>query len=73
MPETTGVGGNVTISPGEGQPAGSIIFKLADESEMMRFDPDGKIYVRGEQVDDNQGIYMHFRRWLQLASIIPPV
>ncbi len=39
---------------------------------MLRFDHDGKVFVRGEQVDDNQGIYMHFRRWLELACIIPP-
>jgi len=75
MPECDGAcgrGGNVTISPGNGKPSGDIIFKLADEREMMRFDHDGKVYVRGEQVDDNQGIYMHFRRWMQLANITPP-
>ena len=65
-------GGNMTFSPGNGAPSGSIVFELADGSEMMRFDDDGKAFVRGEQVDDNQGIYMHFRRWMQLACIIPP-
>ena len=72
MSETNGAGVNVTMSPGDGKPSGSIICLLADGREMMRFDHDGKVYVRGEQVDDNLGIYMHFRRWLQLACIIPP-
>ncbi len=72
MPEANGDGGNVTISPGNGKPSGNIVFNLADGREMMRFDDDGKVYVRGEQVDDNQGIYMHFRRWLQIACITPP-
>ncbi|KKM14367.1 hypothetical protein LCGC14_1706830 [marine sediment metagenome] len=71
MSKTIGFGGNVTISPGSGEPSGSIVFELADGREMMRFDDDGKVYVRGESVDDNQGIYMHFRRWLELACIIP--
>ncbi len=62
----------MTFSPGNGKPSGSIIFNLADEREMLRFDDNGKVYVRGEEVDDNQGIYMHFRRWLQLAHVIPP-
>ena len=72
MSETNGAGGSVTFAPGDGKPSGSIIFLLADGREMMRFDDDGKVYVRGEQVDDNQDIYMHFRRWLQLACITPP-
>jgi len=72
MPDPIGAGGNVTLSPGNGKPSGSIVFQLADGREMIRFDDDGKVYVRGEQVDDNQGIYFHFRRWLQLAYIIPP-
>jgi hypothetical protein len=71
MPETNGDGGNVTFSPGNGEPSGSIAFLLADGREMMRFDHDGKVYVRGEQVDDNQGIYFHFRRWLELGRVIP--
>lgn len=71
MSEAGSTGGNVVLTPGDGEPSGDIIFKLADGREMMRFDHDGKVYVRGEQIDDNQGIYMHFRRWLQLACITP--
>ena len=70
--DLSGAGGNVIISSGNGKPSGNIVFKLADGCEMIRFDHDGKVYVRGELVDDNQGIYMHFRRWMQLACIIPP-
>lgn len=69
--EQIGAGGNVTISPGDGAPPGSIIFRLADRREMIRFDHDGKVYVRGEQVDDNHEIYRHLRRWLRLAHVIP--
>ena len=65
-------GGHVTVSPGNGEPSGNIVFLLADGREMMRFDDDGKVYVRGDQVDDNKGIYMHFRRWLELSHITPP-
>jgi hypothetical protein len=70
--KTRGAGGNITLTPGDGQPQGSIILFLADGREMMRFDPDGKIYVRGEQVDDNLAVYLHFGRWLQLACVTPP-
>lgn len=72
MSDANSAGVNVTFAPGHGKPQGNIVFLLADGHEMMRFDHDGKVYVRGEQVDDNQGIYMHFRRWLQLACITPP-
>ena len=72
MPEANGAGGDVVFTPGNGGPSGDLVFLLADGREMIRFDDDGKVYVRGEQVDDNQGIYMHFRRWLQVAFIIPP-
>ena len=71
MLEATGTGGNMIFSPGNGAPSGSIVIELSDGSEMIRFDHDGKVYVRGEQVDDNQGIYMHFRRWLELSRVIP--
>ncbi len=69
--DPVGAGGDVTLSPGIGKPSGSIIFRLADGREMVRFDHDGKAYVRGEQVDDNQDIYLHFRRWLRLAHVVP--
>jgi len=43
---------------------GSIIFKRGDDTEFMRFDPDGKVTVRGEVVDDNKDVYLEFREWL---------
>ena len=64
-------GGDITFLPGRGKPSGSIIFALADGREMMRFDPDGDVYVRGNWVDDNVDIYLHFKRWLGLAHITP--
>lgn len=70
--ELNRAGGNVTFAPGCGKPSGNIAFLLEDGREMLRFDDNGKVYVRGEQVDDNQEIYTHFRRWLQLSHIIPP-
>jgi hypothetical protein len=36
--------------------------------EMMKFCPDGKVYVRGEQVDDNQEIYKTFLTWMRAAG-----
>lgn len=38
------------------------------DKEMMRFEPDGRIFVRGEQVDDNKAVYEEFLRWLQRAT-----
>ena len=70
--KTIRAGVNVTVTPGYGKPSGNIVFLLEDGREMLRFDDNGKVYVRGEQVDDNQGIYFHFRRWMQLACITPP-
>lgn len=35
---------------------GSLSFHLADR-ELLRFDADGAVYVRGEKVDDNLAIY----------------
>jgi len=69
----TGPGGNVIIRPGTGQPPGSIIFTLADGSEMIRLDCSGAIYIRGEKVDDDYQVYWHLRQWLgSIANIIPP-
>ena len=35
-----------------------------DSIEYLRFQPDGKVFVRGELVDDNQKIYESFKAWL---------
>lgn len=34
----------------------SISFTIGTD-EVIRFDPDGKVYVRGELVDDNHKVY----------------
>ena len=34
----------------------SIVFTV-DNEEVIRFDPNGKAYIRGELVDDNYRIY----------------
>jgi len=47
-------------NPGDG----SLTFYV-NAIEMMRFQADGKIFVRGQQVDDNQMIYAQFREWLE--------
>ena len=65
--ESIGTGGNLAIMSDDGVPPGSIVLSVGDGSEVLRFEHDGKAYVRGELVDENREIYMHFRRWLQLA------
>ena len=72
-------GGDVIFQPGDGQDVtgvklqefdGSIRFELADRTEVMRFKPDGRVYVRGELVDDNMTIYKVFKTWLETAMIV---
>ena len=35
--------------------------------EFIRAEESGKIYVRGELVDDNQAVYEAFKKWLEMA------
>jgi len=44
--------------------AASISFTI-DTDEVIRFDPNGKVYVRGELVDDNHKIYSAMIDFLQ--------
>lgn len=46
---------------------GAFIFQLANGSEVMRFEPDGRCFVRGELVDNNVEVYKAFRSWLAQA------
>lgn len=48
---------------------GRVVFRLADGSEVMLFEPDGSITVRGEVVDNNAAVYRTFRRWLRDAIV----
>lgn len=49
------------------EPTGSFMIKVG-ESEALRFDPDGSIYVRGEQIDDNREVY---RSVLEVFGLTP--
>lgn len=83
---TQGHGGNITFSPGHGReanerdgqllpklPDGSMIFKLADGTEMMRFDPDGTVTIRGQVMPPtNDNIHRAFRDWLRGATYAAP-
>ena len=73
-PQRVGVGpGDFQVTPGRGGAPdgkdGSIIFSLANGTEVIRFDPDGKCFVRGEQVDDNVMIYREVVRWFAAAGL----
>lgn len=50
---------------------GSIVFRVPGDDgsllEVMRFNPLGDVWVRGEKVDDNKQVYDHFRAWLATA------
>ncbi len=69
---STGLGG------WPGGRAGPMIFALAQpavadgshlpDTEVLRFEPDGSVYVRGEQVDSNMTVYANFRAWLEQAN-----
>jgi len=41
---------------------------LTESEEVMRFDPGGRITIRGEVVDDNAAVYRAFREWLAIAA-----
>jgi hypothetical protein len=55
--------------PGKPQSDGSIIFFLHNQ-EVLRFSPDGPIYIYGEQVDDNAAVYRVFLDWLRESALI---
>ncbi len=67
-----GQGGDVVLSPGSGCPPGSIRFLLPDNIEFMRIEHDGRCFVQDELVATNKAVYIHFRRWLRLANVLPP-
>ena len=37
----------------------------SEANEVLRFNEDGKVFVRGELVDDNKAIYEAFKEWLE--------
>lgn len=46
---------------------GSIIFQMADQTEVFRIDPDGQVLVRGNVVVDDVALYELFKWWLEHA------
>lgn len=58
------------------QKAGEVSFKLGPPSaaEILRFDPDGGFYVRGQRVpiDQEEGrrVYAAFVDWMKSAGIL---
>lgn len=67
----TRTGGANAIVPVEG--GASITFRLPPKDdgsfgpEVLRFDPDGSVFVRGEKVDTNHEAYKAMLEWLALA------
>jgi hypothetical protein len=41
------------------------------KTDFITLCPDGRVFVRGEQVDDNKEVYAAFRQWLFDASVPP--
>lgn len=60
--------GDLTLSSGVGTPCGSLILQLGDEQEFMRFDPDGRVRVRGNIVANDKEVYKLFKQWLQFST-----
>lgn len=48
---------------------GELIFSLASGKEMLRFDPNGDCFVRGEKVESNKAIWIAFHVWLKAVNI----
>ena len=72
-----GRGGDIIFMPGRGGVAkdgrkgvdGSIIFRMADGSDWMRLEPDGRVTVRGRLVASDVGAYLALVAWL--ANAVP--
>jgi hypothetical protein len=45
---------------------GCLMFYVGTQT-VIKFQPDGKVFVRGEQVDDNKVIYAQLCEWLSLV------
>jgi hypothetical protein len=73
-----GDGGDIIFTPGrgakEGLPIpgrdGRFVFILADGTEAIRIDPDGRFFVRGEHVTDDREVYDAFRAWVASATAL---
>jgi hypothetical protein len=47
-------------------PPGNLSFNVGTKT-VLKFQPDGKVFVRGEQVDDNKVIYAQLCEWLGMV------
>lgn len=45
-------------------PGNLLILSTAGPKEVLRFEANGDVYVRGEKVDSNKEIYEAFKAWL---------
>lgn len=66
-------GEHVVLQPGKGLPGikggkpgkdGDVVLNAADGSEVLRVSPNGRCYVRGEEVAGNHRVYEAFRGWV---------
>ncbi len=48
---------------------GSIIFYVAGPREVLRFDPDGKCYVRGKYVADDLELFGAVQRFFKIEAV----
>jgi len=46
---------------------GHLTFRCAGGNEVLRFEPNGNAYVRGELVDSNKEVYVALRQWLNMV------
>lgn len=54
------------------QPAdGQLLFVGPEGVEYLRFFPDGRVTIRGQQVDDNHLVYQAFRGWMESMGMLP--
>jgi hypothetical protein len=68
-PDSDGSGTSIEMMPGKPSSDGSIIFYLHNQ-EVLRFSPDGPIYIYGERVDDNAAVYRVFLDWLRETALL---
>ena len=60
--------GDISLDPHDKElNPGSVSFRIKD-SEVMRFDHDGNIYVRGTLVENDQEVVDGIRIWLKQAN-----
>lgn len=45
----------------------NIVFTVGTE-EMMKFEDNGNVYIRGQLVDDNEEVYKAFKDWLEQST-----